>query len=274
MKRLHLFEWEDFSWYPASVRQGQTDFLRFLIELFKVYKPIMPLLATAIQKTGSKRLVDFCSGGGGAVLALWRYFQTIPEVRFRAVLSDLYPNYATFKHLSEITKGDITFLEQAVDASNSEDVPTDYKGFYTFFNSFHHFEPPKARLILQNAVEKRAPIGIFEPMEKSLWQIIANTIVLIVLPFLVMPFLKPFSFQKLFFTYILPLIPFCLWWDGMVSVLRLYSPKTMLKMAEEADSQYYTWEAGTASHFFGKVTYLIGIPKVTSDYAHVTQTAR
>jgi hypothetical protein len=76
------------------------------------------------------------------------------------------------------------------------------------------------------------------------------------------PFFRPFRFSRLLFTYIIPVIPFCQIWDGIVSIIRLYKPEELLGIAKEVDSENYFWKAGKVKNKFGiRVTYLIGYPK-------------
>ena len=78
---------------------------------------------------------------------------------------------------------------------------------------------------------------------------------------LVTPFLKPFKFSRLFFTYLIPLIPLYTIWDGLVSILRLYSPKDLYKIANSIPNHNYTWRLGQVKNVLGiKVAYLIGVP--------------
>ena len=43
MGRIHLFEFEDQSWFPEFLR---TDFLQFLSNKTKMYKPIISIIVT------------------------------------------------------------------------------------------------------------------------------------------------------------------------------------------------------------------------------------
>ena len=65
MRRLHLAEIEDQSWCPRPVRDAATDYLEFMIRLGNAYAPVAPLLREALRRTGARRIVDLCSGGGG-----------------------------------------------------------------------------------------------------------------------------------------------------------------------------------------------------------------
>lgn len=58
MKRVHLFELEVQRWLPASVRDADTDLLRFTVEAGGVYRPIIPRLKDALTKTASSEILD------------------------------------------------------------------------------------------------------------------------------------------------------------------------------------------------------------------------
>lgn len=260
MPRLHLFEIEDLPWYPRVIREGQTDFLRFLMQLFDVFRAVIPYLKEALDKSQQHHLIDFCSGGGGSMLLIRKHLKKNEAQEFRATLSDLYPNTHAFEFVKQQSGGEIDYQSVSVDVTNLPD--TTPRGFWTIFNGFHHFRPSQAKKILTKAIEQRVPIGIFEPIDKSIFQILINTLVLFVLIFLFTPFVRPFKWSRLFFTYIIPLIPICTVWDGFVSVLRLYTPKDMQKMIDQIpEADQYDWKIGKARHMFGVVIYLIGIPK-------------
>jgi hypothetical protein len=254
--RFQLIEIEDLAAYPSFLRECQTDYLRWMMETFDVFVPAMPLLAEAMQQSGHYHLYDLCSGGGGSMRMVRNYMKKQGR-SFRATLSDLYPNLRTFSLLKDETQGEIDYRAEPL---NALDPPTEWKGFFTLFNAFHHFRPADARQILQNAADRNCPIALFEPIDKSIWQIIVNLLALTVLMALVTPFIRPFRWDRLFFTYLLPLIPFCTLWDGIVSVLRLYTPRDLQKMTSSIIGDY-EWKTGKLSHRFGKVIYLIGIPK-------------
>ena len=72
MRRVHLFEFEDLPWFPAALRDPLTDLLGKVIEVGRVYHPVVPLLARALQTTGDRVLLDLCSGAGGPIVPLRR----------------------------------------------------------------------------------------------------------------------------------------------------------------------------------------------------------
>ena len=65
MKRLHLIEIEDQDWCPRSIRDAATDYLQWVLAATKPYEAIIPILATALQRTGTRHILDLCSGAAG-----------------------------------------------------------------------------------------------------------------------------------------------------------------------------------------------------------------
>ena len=107
------------------------------------------------------------------------------------------------------------------------------------------------------------PIGIFDSGDKHIGTILGILFFHPILFFFCTPFIKPFKWSRIFFTYIIPLIPIYTIWDGVVSILRLYRPDELLNMAKSIDRENkYDWESGNIKNKIGfSVAYLIGIPK-------------
>jgi len=228
--RLHLFEFEDLPWFPNIIREGMVDFLKFLLGNLNFYKPITPLIARGLEKSGQNEIFDLCSGGGGAIVQVQKNLLELTSKDFKITLSDKFPNIATFRYIEEITNGKISFIDKPIDATN---VPKDSEGLLTMFTAFHHFKPDQAKVVLKNAVDNKKSIAIFDGGDKNLIPILG---ILLVLPFIFLfctPFYKPFRISRLFFTYIIPLIPICTIWDGLVSILRLYSPDYLKRLVGE-----------------------------------------
>lgn len=256
MKRFHLFEFEDFSWFPDFIRNGITDYLRFLIDLWDVYKPAVPLIQELINRGNVSHIIDLCSGGGGYIIRLNSYLNNPIPGNVKITLSDVYPNRAFFKFIKNKTD-EIDYAEESVDAAS---VPDNLTGMRTLFSAFHHFNEEYAISVLEDAAKKKVPIGIFEAGERRVFDLVAVIIATPVLYVLVTPFIRPFKISRLFFTYIIPLIPFFALWDGIVSMLRMYTPGELLAFTKDLNLNY-RWESGKLKNIFGtKITYLIGYP--------------
>ena len=131
------FEFEDQPWFPVIIRDSMTDYLRFLFRVFKLYKPVLPILKDALRQAKTNHILDLCSGSGGPVEMIYENLKVTFDKDIKIVVSDMYPSELTYQYLSEKTYGGISGIKTPVDAA---DVPYDIKGFRTIFSGFHHFE--------------------------------------------------------------------------------------------------------------------------------------
>lgn len=202
MKRLHLIEIHDQHWCPPTVRDGETDYLQFVIATTKLYAVVVPILAAALHRTGTRQVLDLCSGGAGPWLWLQSDFAE-RGVSVSVCLTDKYPNVEAIRQLNRMTHQSISYQPQSVDATR---VPEELKGFRTIFSAFHHFRPEQACAVLADAVHTRQGIAVFEGTQRSLLALLLMLLVpLMVL--LMTPFIRPFRWSRLFWTYLIPLIP-------------------------------------------------------------------
>lgn len=258
MNRLHLFEFEDQPWFPAVVREGMMDYLRFMISWIGIYDPVVPLLEEALAKSGASKIVDLCSGGGGGIARVQRLLCHQIGCPVPVTVTDKYPNLSAFAFLERQSQGAIRYHPEPVDATR---VPVGLDGLRTLFSSFHHFPPHQARQIIKDAIRQGVPICIFEGAGKQVHEVLLAVLVFPLLQLAITPFIRPFRLSRLIFTYLLPLIPLCTIWDGAISILRMYPPRALLSLAHQADAPHYTWKAGYARHRTGaKVTFLVGYP--------------
>ncbi|WP_219337345.1 class I SAM-dependent methyltransferase [Pontibacter populi] len=257
--RLQLFELEDQRWFPHVIRQGMLDFLRFMISKMGAYEAALPLLQELLVKTNQTHITDLCSGAGGGIETIQKDLSQRMGQMIHVTLSDLYPNISAYQYLQTQSGGTIDFIPEPVDATA---VPETITGVRTIFSSFHHFPPTIAQRILQDAADKRAAIGIFEGAQKSWVELILLWVVFPIVIVLVTPFIRPFKLSRLFFTYIIPLIPVGIIWDGTVSLLRIYTPAYLQQMLQTIKAPNYTWQTGRVGNKPGKhVIYLIGFPE-------------
>ena len=257
MRRLHLFELEDQPWFPAVVRDLATDYLHFIETRLALHRSIAPVLAAALRRTGSSNLVDLCSGGAGPIPSLLKDLDA-EGVTVRATLTDLYPNVSALDRTRAMSDGRITFEMDSVDARA---VPPRLTGFRTMFNGFHHFRPSDATAILRNAADAGQPIGIFEVSRRTL-KTILPIILMPLFVWIATPFMRPFLWRRLFWTYLVPLVPLTCLWDGLVSQLRAYTPAELEALGHAADPTT-EWQAGLVpiGTTPGLATYLVGYPR-------------
>lgn len=257
--RLHLFELEDQPWFPAAARDLATDYLHFIEAKFALHTPIVGLLAAALRATGADHVVDLCSGGAGPIPALRRALAA-EGLTIRFTLTDRFPNVPAFERAAAGSGGDIGYVAEPVDARA---VPSRLVGFRTLFNAFHHFRPSDAAAVLRDAVRAGQPIGVFEIPERGPGTLLPLLLLTPLLVAISTPFIRPFRWRRLLWTYAVPLVPLTCWWDGVVSSFRAYTPSELERLAAEATADGYSWEAGQVpiGATPGRLTYLIGIPR-------------
>ena len=258
MRRRQLVEIEDQAWCPRVIRDGGTDWLGFMANATGMFAPVVPKIRAAMQATGTNHVVDLCSGGGGPWLTLEPELAKTGPVS--VTLTDRYPNIKAFSDARARSGGRLGFRASSVDAT---DVPAELTGVRTMFLAFHHFPPDSAAAILADAVRKRCAIVVFEGVNHRAVGSIAIPL-LLPLMLLLTPFVRPFRWSRLLFTYVLPLIPFLVLFDGTMSLLRLYLEDELRELvAGIPGHDSYVWDIG-ATRFAGTkigLLHLIGIPK-------------
>ena len=264
MRRIHLFELEDQSWFPKSIRDAGTDFMRVFAEVVKPYRAVVPRLRRAISRSGSQEILDLCSGGSGPVIFI-RQELAADGVAVPATLTDKYPNRAAFEYARHRSGGGVDFIDTSVDVTA---VPPNLSGFRTLFGGLHHFRPDVAAHILQDAVDQRRPIGAFEITQRSLPSLLA-TIMLPLPMWLITPFIRPFRWSRIFWTYLIPIVPAFVTWDAFVSCLRTYSVRELQELVDGLRGNNYCWEIGVESTHRGRVHFLIGYPEQSDDDAGI-----
>ncbi len=261
LKRIHLFEFTDLCCYPQEFRRIQTDYLQFVTTLGEGHKNLAALIRKAMQHAGTTEILDLCSGGSGPWMQLQEQFKRAGWP-VSVKLTDKYPNPDSLRKLPEDRRQEIEYLTEPVDAIN---VPNHLKGMRTIFEGFHHFKPKQARAILQDAVESRSAIGVFEASLKQpvgSFFLLLSPIATLVGYLIMTPFIKPRTLTRFFWTYLAPIVPLATCWDGLISFLRVYSLQDLKELTDSLPRNDYNWEIGKASTgtpMFA-FTYLLGYP--------------
>jgi hypothetical protein len=259
MRRIHLFEIEDQTWCPASLRDAATDFLQFFLQLTNSYSVIGPRLQAALASCGTSRIIDLAAGGSGPWPRLLPQLLA-DDASIELYLTDKFPNHQGFAALQRQFPRQVTAVPTPVDVAA---VPSGLTGFRTLFTAFHHFPPDVAREILADAVRQRQGIGIFETTQRSLSAILRILIAAPPLAVLTAPVTSPFRWSRLVWTYALPALPALVAWDGFASCLRTYTPPELRALiASVPGSETYVWHVGeepTPGPLL-PITYLVGYP--------------
>ena len=256
MRRFQLLELEDQAWFPRTIRDLATDYLQFVQTRLRFDRAMAPLVARVMTEAATTRIVDLCSGGSGPLLLLVQDL-VADGVAATVTMTDLFPNIPAFQTIAARSGGRIGYERSPVDARA---VPPARSGLRTLFNAFHHLEPADARAVLHAAAAARQPIAIFEISERSARALVPIMLLTPLFVWLATPFMRPFLWKRLLWTYPVPLVPLTCWWDGIVSQLRAYSVDELKALGE--GSAPMRWEAGQVPVVGGhaRLTYLLGFP--------------
>jgi SAM-dependent methyltransferase len=262
LPRLHLFELEDLSWFPRTIRDLATDYLHFMATVFRLHKPVLPLLRRVLEGSRQTRVVDLCSGGGGPVLALYEGLAA-DGLRVPMTMTDKFPHLAAFARIAALHPGEIGYVATPVDAS---DVPPELTGVRTMFNAFHHFDPVAARAVLACAVRAGQPVCICEVPERSIGSLLLFSFTPLFV-FAATPFMRPFRWDRLLWTYVVPLVTLTCWWDGLVSMFRAYTVDELKGLT--AGLEGYDWTVSRLSirGGAGHLTHVLGVPHAAQSAA-------
>ncbi|KAI9801022.1 MAG: hypothetical protein M1825_003556 [Sarcosagium campestre] len=282
--RFHLFEIDDQPWFPPYLREKVQAWLTLA---WTLHLPgIQPTSASQLVASVLSRLlsssvpnytfIDFCAGAGGPTPTIERQLnaqlaasavgagQPAPAPA-RFLLTDISPHREAWAAAAK-RSDNLGYVPESVDAANApQDLGReDGKKVFRLFNlAFHHFDDDLAERILRNTLEGADGFGIFELQHRTLSSFI--TVALFgVLILLATPIFYWRSPGQLFFTYLIPVIPFVLVFDGFVSSVRTRTPAEVLALVR-GDSRLKGWNitSGSETHTWptGELNWIVGIKK-------------
>jgi len=242
---LRLFEFGDMKWCPEVIRRTITQMLLVISKQTGLFRCTAGLVRKYLGKR--RDILVLAAGSGGGILDVMGRLPRDVDV----LLTDLEPDLA---FVSDDKR--VHYKKKPVDAL--DDLGR-YPGLRVMYDSFHHLDREQAAELLQSVVKSNEPFLTFEASDRSpagIWACVMAPIYV----FRFLPKLSPLKFSQIFFTYVLPLIPFVMLWDGLVSCLRVYSVKDLRDMTKDLTS--YEWKIGRLKGQLGEpIRYLAGVPK-------------
>lgn len=190
------------------------------------------------------------------------------------VLTDLHPHVEAWAAAAK--KSDrLTYVAQPVDAARAPaDLLRKYsrkggngRGIFRLFNlAFHHFDDGLARSILKNTVETSDGFGIFELQDRTPTGLL-TCFAFGFFIFLIAPLLYWWSPLRLFWIYVIPVVPFVLVFDGLISCLRTRTADEVEALLRTCGADTDDWEIQSGKERFlwpcGYLNWIICTRKTT-----------
>ncbi|OCL03169.1 hypothetical protein AOQ84DRAFT_357031 [Glonium stellatum] len=262
---VRLFEFCDLEIMPGFLRRCCQA---MLAEQWKHQLPIIQtkspavlaatILESALDKmtsTGNNSkltVIDFCAGGGGPTPILERTINAARapagKIPLEFLMSDLYPHIDAWM-ASSSSSDHLSFIPQPVDATSppiaalstestevhSKNGPrSDTRVFRLFCLAFHHFNNDMAKQVLDSTMKTSDGFAILELQDRRI-----GCLMLMLCNFFLTLLVTVFWFKfwheplQILFTYVCPILPVVLTWDGIVSCLRTREFEEVMRLVQE-----------------------------------------
>ena len=251
--RIQAFEFGDQSWFRGVWREAYLDGMNFMLWVGGVYRRMFQPYARWARRAGGHVVLDLASGGGRPIHTLVTEARKNNVPLPRIILSDLHPDLDAYARIAAAHPDEVSFVNAPVDAT----APGQPEArLFSICTAFHHFPPDRARQLIANAARNGDGIFIQEIFVRhwlSTLLSVCNLIPLMLSPF----FSRRISLFKILITTVIPIIPFMLMFDGVVSVFRTYRLEEIMAMVPQELRREWRWETGSC-HYLG----FLGAPYV------------
>jgi hypothetical protein len=275
--------------WPQTLREKVQDVLEIgWINKFPLLQSIAPcaLAARTLARELGPRIsdfvyIDFASGSGGPTpyieADLNRQLREEGKDEVKFVLSDISPHISAWSFATK-KSDNLSYIAQSVDATDAPRASKLLKGvagvqakkvMRLFSLAFHHFDDDLAAQVLENTVKTSdgfwsvspsfsakctlTVYSIFELQSRNLSSFILVSL-LWPLAWVTAPYYFGNSPAHLFFTYLVPLIPFVWVFDGYISILRTRTPEEVdaLLQSKLSSRELQKWDikSGRTCHMW------------------------
>lgn len=235
---INLKELEDLRAFPHFLRRFQTDFIGYIVCRFRFYERFIDYINSLALSPAP--MEDLCSGGGEPALSIFRKTNCFTSLE----LTDKFPNY--FPN----SEKNISHNPASVDVTKKQ---FESGKWYTMFNALHHFSDKEKLKLVEKIQQSGSGAFFVEILEPSFLCFLQVLITTTLGNLFLAPFIRPFSFLRLLFTYIIPINILTTSYDGIISVLKSKSVAQYKNLFANTDSDI------TVQKLKGKLNLLIVI---------------
>ena len=211
-------EIHDRPWCRGAIHDGITDFLAFFAEFSGLRRKAYGRIAQILERSGTNKVVELCAGSGfGAMHMLRRLRLMLPERNVSVVATDINEN-SNWPSISSLTGGGVSACRKDAETALREE-----DGVFVMFAALHHFSPAEIVSLLKTASSRGKTLVCVDYFIRGravdLFPLFAGP----VLMFFAAPLIYPFSWVRLFLTWVAPILLVVLLVDTMLSMLRSYT---------------------------------------------------
>jgi hypothetical protein len=126
-------------------------------------------------------------------------------------------------------------------------------------NGLHRLSPEQAEQLIREVTGAGQPLVVVEGNNDNWWQAVGVLLFAPLSALVSAPFVRPFRAARLLFTYVIPILPLIIAFDGAAALFRLYNPSDLDELFARAGAPGYVWRTGKAPNGRGgKIIYGIG----------------
>jgi phospholipid N-methyltransferase len=220
----------DVDWLPNSLRCTLRDILEVVCsEPFRFYYTwILRRIEGEVSAERPDRIVELGAGNAPVTRRLAKAFSGRP-VAPKLRPTDINPDLHLYNQLHDEHKDLVEVEERSIDYS--KELPIDGKAIVVLSATLHHI-PLQGRVgVVKNLAESGHKIMIFENMHRSLLSLFYALLAFV--PALLVPLLligRPQSWRRFLWCWVLPVAPFLLVWDGLVTCVRNWTARDWHKV--------------------------------------------
>lgn len=256
MRRLDLFELHDQGWLPTPIGESVVESLGTTLRWGRILRGLVRPFQQFVARTGATEVLDLCSGSGMPARLLVEELRRAGAPAPRFILTDRSPRREHWEELRRELPGAIEYRAEPVDATR---VPSDLGAGRPrlIINAFHHFTPRKAKEILEDAARSSTGIFIAENFERNPLRTFGPGFYGMPAAFANPALTTKDRWSKAALTWLVPIVPAAVAWDGLVSSLRVYNEEELRAMVAHLPD--LEWVYGTFTYWpFGRGMYFYG----------------
>lgn len=224
---------------PPALRRLVTEFLDSIVQMVNANRPFLPLVREFAPAPGDEIVLADGDAGGPAALLTAELRREFPGTRVRWLAEDLHgTRRADLERLLGADADPVSLAELRAPPAAAG------RRLLLSINALHTWPAPEAR----RRLAERAPLADVaiwgEGNNKSLRQVIGMTIIVPLVVLLRTPFIRPVRAERLLFTYLLPVLPLIIVWDGCAALFRIRGPDAARDLARAALPGTFAADAG------------------------------